>query len=142
MSKHRYALQQDWGKEHHSRPWSSVQSTIDDAQHCPLCGAERIDGDADAGHEREGSRLLRTMALLNVDKPLVLQMLLRRVVDMMSTNEQTLEQIATRVIEARQAHETITRQAIYHQCLEACKEYPELARYLTPVRHTNKKETA
>jgi hypothetical protein len=126
-----FAIHDQWGKEHNALAFDRVGYT--DAMHrCEMCGAVVIDRLADGVPERSAGEIIYRLALINQQSPLVLQVLLRRVMYMTGGSNLTLEEIACDVINAKDAHATMTKQALYDLCKRSVGIWPELQPYLTP----------
>lgn len=126
------SIQENWGQEHSNRPWDSMHGKIET---CEMCGATKIDGEADSSPQHSGAEILLQFSLMSIDYPRASQILLRRVLSIASGEDVTLEQIGERL--------GMSRQATFQHCEPAAKAFPTLAPYLTPRKHIegkNKKQ--
>lgn len=114
-------IQDSWGQEHSNRPWDSMHGKIET---CEMCGATKIDGEADSLPQHSGAEFLLQFALMSIDFPRASQIILRRVIAIASGQEITLEEIGARL--------GMSRQATFQHCEPAAKAFPTMAPYLTP----------
>ncbi len=121
-----YQLKETWGEENNQPAH----------QPCPMCGEER-DTSAKPMQKTAG-QILMSLALINKDKPMVLQVLLRRVLMRAGREDCTLESIAEQVVSHYLEAKTTSRQAIMDVCRKAASDYPELAAFLTPRMNKEK----
>lgn len=94
-----------------------------------MCGAAETAGDT---AQHSAAQILWRIAEINRESPMVLQVLLRRVLNLAGQIDVPLEDIAEQVVTARDQQRTMTRQAVYEQCKAAAKQWPTLKPFLNP----------
>jgi hypothetical protein len=127
--KRPFSIHEDWGAEHGSKPWEKVETK---EKRCPMCGALECGGHHDAGKDYAAGQIMMRLAQINLESPVVLQVLLRRIINLAGGRHTSLEDVAEQVIDARTQQATMTRQAVYESCKAACAMWPTLKPYLNP----------
>lgn len=117
-------IQDGWGQEHRNKPWDSIHGKV---EYCEMCGAMKVDGQADALPQHSVAEILIIISLMSVDHPIAYKILLRRVLSIVSGEDASLEEIGQRL--------GFSRQATFQHCEPAAKAYPSLAMFLTPRKH-------
>jgi hypothetical protein len=116
-----YALQDSWGKEHTTAPWTKVPH--DAETRCPMCG-ECHEQQPDPAHD--ALEVLRRLADCAWESPTRTLVMLYR---LMRPNE-TLDAIAGKM--QRVTNRSFTKQACYSLLTRSSRDWPTLAAMLTP----------